>query len=476
MQFISFMRTLFCFLTIALSQTTYAEEHTIPPEGIEVINILEAAKDVILSNQSVINGPSSDKYRLFNQHFLVQLKTHYQARFNTPFPPVNTPLLSKLIESILAVMESNRALIYDTKVNEKGLIPAVFMSDLTNILSNSGMSIKMSWTAPNDLLLNELNKPTQWEQNIFAQYTRSNSPIQGIYVTQTQGNYRLFSPLFYHPQCKDCHRRFIKYTGNAMRAIKDGEFAGGITVSFNENALKPFIPDETERQYVPLKNSTNTTKIRVGISEHASHSKLVESNITGHWVEFLNELETRTHFQFEFIPITSGRLQTALMMDSIDIAFPIFEADLKNIQHVSRTPLLYENPGFCYLPENFTPFNALSSVWKDKLIIASQGEPIVPFVQANAKNLLKVSGKDVQSRMLNILKMKRADAIYLNDVHSVYRMSSEHYQSLVCNPFTKYSTPLYLAARSSLPKARLNQLRHVFESTRYVDFLNTMKQ
>ncbi|MFT4927181.1 MAG: hypothetical protein ACI8WB_003287 [Phenylobacterium sp.] len=174
----------------------------------------------IFKSQTLINQKDGDKSTLFGKKFIANVKKAYTIHFNEPFPAANRRLHTILLRSMTDVMEDNRTLIHDKDINFKGLIPATFAFQLSEILSSKGLGVKIKFTNIASEVRNIINLPDPWEVAAMDQFKTSkakdyfddSSTLDGIPA------YRHFVPLPIAPFCLDCHGSVEQ---NPLNAGKD---------------------------------------------------------------------------------------------------------------------------------------------------------------------------------------------------------------------------------------------------------------
>ena len=221
-----------------------------PGLSIEVINIFMASKEVLFEKQAEINSANSDKSSLFGQLFLREIDLVYKRNHGQPLPKADHPIKALLYQSILSVMEDNRALIMDPDLAYKGLIPATFSFQLSQRFSNSGYPVKIKFVGLRNNLVNEANNPDAWEYKVLSNAVASGSG-NGVFVqeiTKENGRsmVRSLKPIYFSLDCLSCHgtvadnsaNKFlskehwttINKAGFKMPNSQLGDLAGGVSL------------------------------------------------------------------------------------------------------------------------------------------------------------------------------------------------------------------------------------------------------
>jgi len=224
-----------------------------PALSLEVINIFMASKEVLFEKQEEINSAKADKSSLFGQSFLREIDSVYRKNHGQALPKSDHPIKTLLYQSILSVMEDNRALIMDPDLAYKGLIPATFSFQLSQRFSNSGYPVKIKFVGLRNNLVNEANNPDAWEYEVLSKVAASVSE-DGILVqqvTEEKGRslVRTLKPIYFSLDCLSCHgtvsdnsaNKFISKehwtlinkAGFKMSNYQLGDLAGGVSLKLD---------------------------------------------------------------------------------------------------------------------------------------------------------------------------------------------------------------------------------------------------
>lgn len=238
------------FSSIALAVPEPVVETSDPKSFIsDVSKIYRASMYHIFKSQTLINQRGGDKSALFGQAFIENIKRTYKTKFKQPFPAENRRLHTLLLRSMMDVMEDNRTLLGDTDLGFKGLIPATFAFQLSEILSRKGHGVKIKFTNMPDKVRNPINLPDPWEVAVMEQFQQSK--IQSYFDdTSTLDGvpaYRHFVPLPMNRFCLNCHGEpqdnplntgkdkaqwtHVDMSGFEMEHWKLGDFGGGVSVT-----------------------------------------------------------------------------------------------------------------------------------------------------------------------------------------------------------------------------------------------------
>jgi len=224
-----------------------------PGLSLEVINIFMASKEVLFEKQAEINSANGDKSSLFGQLFLHEIDLVYRKNHGQPLPKADHPIKALLYQSILSVMEDNRALIMDPDLVYKGLIPATFSFQLSQRFSNSGYPVKIKFVGLRNNLVNEANNPDVWEYEVLSKVAASASEDSGLVqqVTEEKGRsmVRTLKPIYFSLDCLSCHGTvsdnsvnefiskehwtLINKAGFKMPNYQLGDLAGGVSLKLD---------------------------------------------------------------------------------------------------------------------------------------------------------------------------------------------------------------------------------------------------
>jgi hypothetical protein len=240
-----------CMMMLTFSQTTYANDEEMKVVVGEVSKMYLASMGYIFKNQATINATDANKDALFGQAFVDNIKKGYKAKFKSDWPKEDHYAKKMLVQSMIEVMEDNRALLYDQQIGFKGFIPAIFAFQLAEKLTVKGVGLKIKFTRTKEGLRNRLNAPDEWEVATMAKFAKeprvyydANGMVNG------RAAYRQFTPLPMKPFCLKCHGAIamnplnkgkpesewtnIDPTGFAMEDWKITDFGGGVSISIEK--------------------------------------------------------------------------------------------------------------------------------------------------------------------------------------------------------------------------------------------------
>jgi hypothetical protein len=240
-------------MILTFSQASYAntDEEMKVVVG-EVSKMYLASMVYIFKKQKNINANGVNKDDLFGNKFINNIKGVYKGKFKADWPVENHEAKKMLVQSMVEVMEDNRALLYDTKLGFKGFIPAIFAFQLAEKLTIKGVGIKIKFTRTKEGLRNRLNGPDDWEVDIMKKYAadpRIYYDANGI--VDDKAAYRQFTPLGMKQFCLGCHGTIEQnilnkgkdksewtktdITGFPMEEWKLSDFGGGVSISIEKD-------------------------------------------------------------------------------------------------------------------------------------------------------------------------------------------------------------------------------------------------
>jgi len=240
-------------ILLSFSKTSYANEEEMKVVVGEVSKMYLAAMVYIFKSQPIINDndPNTSKDDLFGQKFVDNIKGVYKGKFKADFPIEDHKAKKMLVQSMIEVMEDNRALLYDKKIGFKGFIPAIFAFQLAEKLTVKGVGLKIKFTRTKEGLRNRMNSPDDWEVDIMKKFKKdpriyydANGTVDG------KAAYRQFTPLPMKAFCLNCHGTIeqnplnkgkdksewtkIDVTGFPMEDWKMSDFGGGVSISIEK--------------------------------------------------------------------------------------------------------------------------------------------------------------------------------------------------------------------------------------------------
>jgi len=222
---------------------------------------------------------------------------------------------------------------------------------------------------------------------------------------------------------------------------------------------------------------TGRSTITIGTYGYQPHIKVSAGPLQGRGINYLRKLLESAGYKPVFQVVPRKRLAQYLANGKVDMAFPIYEKELRESKRMSVRPLLFETPGLCFRKENFIPFLSVIERWKKLDIIYAGGTEIIPFLAKNNTSLKPVFGTNIQDRLIKMLASERADAAYVANVFPMYNVNSRFYRSIACSNFYGHSSAVYIAMSDQLDLSVIRSLRQSYKKLpHYAEFeLETFK-
>ncbi len=230
----------------------------------EITNIFGAAQIYIFRNQALINSKQPNKNLLFGDEFIAQVKNVHRETYHSPFPVADHPIKAYLLNSMVGVMDDNRALILDKEIDFKGFIPAGFAFQLSQRFSNGGYSVSIKFVGLKNRLVNELNVPDQWETGVLKKMQDSrwsrDQAFREVTISRQGKFLRTLRPIYHKRQCLSCHGSIEDNPSNSgksretwsaenmagftMQNFKLNELAGGVSLSIGFDVKDRLLRDQ----------------------------------------------------------------------------------------------------------------------------------------------------------------------------------------------------------------------------------------
>jgi len=218
-------------------------------------------------------------------------------------------------------------------------------------------------------------------------------------------------------------------------------------------------------------NDTGRRTITIGTYGYQPHIKIGAGSLQGRGINYLSKLIESAGYEPIYQVVPRKRLAQYLANGKVDMAFPIYEKELRDSNQISVRPLLFETPGLCFRKENFIPFLSVLDRWKNLDIIYAGGTEIIPFLAKNNASLKPVFGANIQDRLIKMLASKRADAAYVANVYPMYNINSRFYKTIACSNFYGHSSPVYIAMSDQLDLSIIRSLRKSYKKLpHYAEF------
>jgi len=248
------LMSLILLFFIFCSLSTHANNKDVKYVLGDVTKIYMSSMTYIFKEQKLINQRGGNKSKLFGSEFIENIKIIYNSKYSEPFPLIDHKSKKVLLQSMVEVMEANRELISDEKLDFKGIIPATFAFQLSAKLSTKGVGLKIKFTRTQESLRNILNKPDTWEVKVIKSMIKKPEVFyDNDALLNGKAAYRQFTPLPMVPHCLRCHGvpaqnplnfgknekdwTDIDMTGFKMEGWTLEDFGGGVSISIEKSVI-----------------------------------------------------------------------------------------------------------------------------------------------------------------------------------------------------------------------------------------------
>lgn len=206
---------------------------------------LRAARNVISSNQALINQPQSGDKGLTGEVVLAQAVALYREETGAdpsaidPDSPEGS-LLRAQMAAVREVIDENQATINDPGLGFKGFVPAVFARMVNErFMEKVGDRAEIKVTAPQVLVRNRKALPDEWESAVIGDRFKSGSWPEGqgfAEWTTKDGReaFRVLVPEYYTSGCLGCHGMptgELDITGYPKEGGRLGDLGGAISIT-----------------------------------------------------------------------------------------------------------------------------------------------------------------------------------------------------------------------------------------------------
>jgi hypothetical protein len=224
---------------------TRADQSDEVSTALSLAKMLQAGREVISSNQALINDPSRGDKGLTGDAVLAATIENYRKA--TGIDPRSiaadsreSRLLHSEMDAIKEVVDENQRFINEKGVGFKGFIPAIFARLVTERLEEKiGNEVLIKVTAPPKLVRNRKSRPDQWEQSVIEEKFLSPDWTRGKVYYQAQPNdgrnaFRVMVPEYYTTSCLSCHgekKGEVDITGYPKEGASEGDLGGVISIT-----------------------------------------------------------------------------------------------------------------------------------------------------------------------------------------------------------------------------------------------------
>jgi len=245
---ISFMFLIFCSLS------TQATDRDVKYVLGDITKIYMSSMTYIFKEQKLINQRGGNKNKLFGTEFIENIKMTYIKKHSESFPIIDHKAKEALLQAMIEVMEENRELINDDKLDFKGIIPATFAFQLSAKLSTKGVGLNINFTRTKESIRNKMNMPDSWEVEVMKSMVKKPEIFyDNDALLDGKPAYRQFTPLPMVPNCLKCHGvpaqnplnfnknkkdwTDIDMTGFKMEGWTLDDFGGGVSISIEKSVI-----------------------------------------------------------------------------------------------------------------------------------------------------------------------------------------------------------------------------------------------
>jgi archaellum component FlaG (FlaF/FlaG flagellin family) len=208
-------------------------------------DMLRAARQVISSNQALINDPNLGDKGLSGQVVLQKAVELYKK--NTGVDPATIDassrhgkLLRAEMDAIVEVTDANQSTINAKGVGFKAFIPAVFARLVCEAFANRAKNdAQIKVTAPEQLVRNRKARPDEWEGEVMrSKMLRADWPRGQAFAADIPAKgrpaFRMMIPEYYAASCLSCHgspKGETDITGYPKEGGKEGDLGAVISVT-----------------------------------------------------------------------------------------------------------------------------------------------------------------------------------------------------------------------------------------------------
>jgi hypothetical protein len=208
-------------------------------------DMLRAARQVISSNQAVINDPNLGDKGLSGQVVLQKAMELYKKNTGTDPATIDPAsrhgrLLRAQMDAIVEVTDANQPIINAKGVGFKAFIPATFARLVNEAFERRAKDeAQVKVTAPEQLVRNRKARPDEWEGEVMrGKMLRTDWPRGQTYsadaTTRGRSAFRMMIPEYYAASCLSCHgspKGETDITGYPKEGGKEGDLGAVISVT-----------------------------------------------------------------------------------------------------------------------------------------------------------------------------------------------------------------------------------------------------
>jgi archaellum component FlaG (FlaF/FlaG flagellin family) len=208
-------------------------------------DMLRAARQVISSNQAVINDPNLGDKGLSGQVVLQKAIELYKKNTGTDPATIDPAsrkgrLLRAQMDAIVEVTDANQSIVNAKGVGFKAFIPATFARLVNEAFERRAKDdAQVKVTAPEQLVRNRKARPDEWEGEVMrGKMLRTDWPHGQAYsadvTTRGRPAFRMMIPEYYAASCLSCHgspKGETDITGYPKEGGKEGDLGAVISVT-----------------------------------------------------------------------------------------------------------------------------------------------------------------------------------------------------------------------------------------------------
>jgi hypothetical protein len=231
--------------SLTLATRTRADESDEVAIALSLAKMLQAGRQVISSNQALINDPNrGDKGLTGDVVLAAAIENYKKATGIDPRSISPSSRRGRLLQSEMAaikeVVDENQRFINEKGVAFKGFIPAIFARLVTERLDEKiGTDVLIKVTAPPQLVRNRKSRPDKWEQSVIEEKFLAPDWTRGKVFYQAQPNQgrdaiRVMVPEYYTASCLSCHgekKGEVDITGYPKEGASEGDLGGVISIT-----------------------------------------------------------------------------------------------------------------------------------------------------------------------------------------------------------------------------------------------------
>ncbi|MDY6858994.1 MAG: DUF3365 domain-containing protein [Pseudomonadota bacterium] len=242
--FAALLVSMFCAAPLAAGTSDQAEAEL--ANGNRLAAVLRTGRNVLSSNQELINDPALGDKGLTGSVFVAQVIAAYTAQNGEPpvtddLSEVQRRLTEAQLSSMAEVIDESQTIFNAEGVGFKGFIPAIFARLVNERFAEKMQAqARVKVTAPGNLVRNRKARPDAWEDGVIEGRFRSagwekGAPFYEEVQLDGQSAFRMLIPEYYSTSCLSCHGTpagEMDVTGFPKEGGAEGDLAGAISITF----------------------------------------------------------------------------------------------------------------------------------------------------------------------------------------------------------------------------------------------------